>query len=120
MHSLYPQYLIQSTSVLHKDPGGFPNQLSFLQTSADFPITSQKNMDNQYNMEKEEAEVIVEKKTKQEIESFLNSLSEKELKAYAIANSFLRDTFDIDKSNGFTKWKSLNELNKQTIGEKNL
>jgi len=36
---------------------------------------------------------------------YLNSLSDKELKAYAIANSFLKDTFQLEKCNGFLKWK---------------
>lgn len=92
IHSLYPQIFIQSA------------------------IISQKIIDNQYKMEKEQAEII----TNNNSNAFLNSLNEKELKAYAIANSFLKDTFDINKSNGFIKWKSLNELKKQTNDEKNL
>lgn len=40
-------------------------------------------------------------------ELYLNSLSAKELKSYAIANSFLKDTFQLEKSNGFIEWKKL-------------
>ena len=60
--------------------------------------------------ENEEAEIIINNVNKiSDKELFLNSLNEKELKAYAIANSFLKDTFDINKSNGFIKWKSLQQ-----------
>jgi hypothetical protein len=59
-------------------------------------------------LETQEAETIINNVNKMpDKELFLNSLNEKELKAYAIANSFLKDTFDINKSNGFIEWKSL-------------
>jgi hypothetical protein len=44
---------------------------------------------------------------KNDKELYLNTLSAKELKSYAIANSFLKDTFQLEKSNGFIEWKKL-------------
>ena len=38
------------------------------------------------------------------IEQYLNSLSEKEKKAYEIAKDHLGTSFQIEKSNGFIKW----------------
>ncbi len=37
---------------------------------------------------------------------YLDSLSEKELKAYSIAKSHLGMSFQLEKSIGFIKWKS--------------
>ena len=39
------------------------------------------------------------------INEYLESLSEKEKKAYEIARSHLGMSFQIEKSNGFIKWK---------------
>ena len=44
---------------------------------------------------------------KNDKELYLNTLSAKELKSYAIANSFLKDTFQLEKSNGFIEWKRI-------------
>ena len=38
------------------------------------------------------------------MEMYLESLNEKELKAYAIAKSFLGSSFQLEKSVGFLKW----------------
>lgn len=38
-------------------------------------------------------------------EEYLKSLSEKEYMAYEIAKSHLGTSFQLDKSNGFLKWK---------------
>jgi len=38
---------------------------------------------------------------------YLESLSEKEFKAYEIAKSHLGSTFDLEKSVGFLQWKAL-------------
>jgi hypothetical protein len=38
-------------------------------------------------------------------ENYLNSLTEKERKAYEIAKSHLGSTFSLEKSNGYQKWK---------------
>jgi len=38
------------------------------------------------------------------MEIYLESLNEKELKAYAIAKSFLGSSFQLEKSVGFLKW----------------
>jgi hypothetical protein len=40
---------------------------------------------------------------------YLESLSEKELKAYEIAKSHLGMSFQLEKSNGFLKWKKKQE-----------
>lgn len=45
------------------------------------------------------------------IEEYLRTLSEKEKKAYDIAKEHLGMSFQIEKSNGFIKWKK----NKTTI-----
>jgi len=39
-------------------------------------------------------------------EKYLQSLTEKEYKAYCIAKSHLGSSFQLEKSNGFLKWKS--------------
>jgi len=43
------------------------------------------------------------------IEEYLKSLSEKEKKAYEIAKEHLGMSFQIEKSNGFIKWKKNRE-----------
>jgi len=52
------------------------------------------------------------------IEEYLKSLSEKEKKAYEIAKSHLGMSFQIEKSNGFTKFRekmnSINEKSEKT------
>ena len=88
IHSLYSQSQIQ----IYKQKS----------SSSSF-VCHQNNISDQYKMEteKEKAETIIDKVTMlddKEKEKFLNSLNEKELKAYAIAKSFLNDTFDINKS----------------------
>jgi len=40
-----------------------------------------------------------------EEEQYINSLNEKERKAYEIAKSHLGSTFHLMKSNGFSEWK---------------
>jgi hypothetical protein len=37
---------------------------------------------------------------------YLETLNEKELKAYAIAKSHLGTSFQLEKSNGYLKWKN--------------
>jgi len=44
------------------------------------------------------------------IEQYVNQLSEKEKKAYNIAKSHLGMSFQVEKSNGFLKWKK-NKIN---------
>jgi hypothetical protein len=39
------------------------------------------------------------------VQLYLETLSEKELKAYAIAKSHLGSSFQLEKSNGYLKWK---------------
>jgi len=39
-----------------------------------------------------------------DIDAYLQSLNEKEYKAYEIAKSHLGTSFDIKKSNGFLEW----------------
>ena len=46
-----------------------------------------------------------------EVESYLNSLTEKEKIAYNIAKDFLKTSFNIHKSLGFIQWKKLNHPN---------
>jgi hypothetical protein len=41
-------------------------------------------------------------------EKYIKTLSEKEYKAYLIAKSHLGMSFQIEKSNGFLKWKKEN------------
>ena len=48
-------------------------------------------------------------KTEDLIEEYLKSLSEKEKKAYEIAKEHLGMSFQIEKSNGFIKWKKNRE-----------
>jgi len=43
------------------------------------------------------------------MEMYLQTLNEKELKAYAIAKSFLGTSFQLEKSVGFLKWCRLQE-----------
>ena len=43
-----------------------------------------------------------------EEEKYIDSLNEKERKAYEIAKSHLGSTFNLIKSNGFIEWKKLN------------
>lgn len=40
------------------------------------------------------------------VKLYLETLSEKELKAYAIAKSHLGSSFQLEKSNGYLKWKN--------------
>jgi hypothetical protein len=40
------------------------------------------------------------------LQLYLETLSEKELKAYAIAKSHLGTSFQLEKSNGYLKWKN--------------
>ena len=42
------------------------------------------------------------------VELYIQSLSEKDLKAYLIAKSHLGSSFDAEKSIGFLKWKEKN------------
>jgi hypothetical protein len=39
------------------------------------------------------------------IQKYIESLSDKEKKAYMIAKEHLATSFDLEKSNGFLKWK---------------
>lgn len=39
------------------------------------------------------------------LEKYIESLSSKEKKAYLIAKDHLATSFDLEKSNGFLKWK---------------
>ena len=41
---------------------------------------------------------------------YLETLNEKELKAYNIAKSHLGTSFQLEKSNGFLQWKNKNQL----------
>lgn len=45
-----------------------------------------------------------------DLAAYLQSLSEKEHKAYLIAKSHLGSSFQLEKSNGFLKWKSDNAI----------
>jgi len=49
-------------------------------------------------MEKQNQENLIEK--------YLQSLNEKEYKAYLIAKEHLGDSFQLEKSNGFIEWIS--------------
>jgi len=51
-------------------------------------------------------------KTKKLTELYIESLSEKEMKAYIIAKSHLGSSFSLEKSVGFLKWKKKQEENK--------
>jgi hypothetical protein len=46
-------------------------------------------------------------------ELYIESLSEKEMKAYIIAKSHLGSSFSLEKSVGFLKWKKKQEENIQ-------
>ena len=46
-------------------------------------------------------------------ELYIESLSEKEMKSYAIAKSHLGSSFSLEKSVGFLKWKKKQEENMQ-------
>jgi len=51
---------------------------------------------------------IIEKQMKslsEQEQIYINSLNEKEMKAYEIAKSHLGTTFHLMKSNGFIQWK---------------
>ena len=43
-----------------------------------------------------------------DLAAYIQSLTEKEHKAYLIAKSHLGSSFQLEKSNGFLKWKSDN------------
>jgi len=50
--------------------------------------------------------IEVDKPTlKEETEKFITTLDEKEMKAYLIAKDHLGSSFQLEKSNGFLKWK---------------
>jgi competence protein ComGC len=57
------------------------------------------------NMEKDKSVVSKTKLTIDE-EKYINSLDEKEIKAYEIAKTHLGTTFHLMKSNGFIEWKN--------------
>ena len=40
------------------------------------------------------------------VQLYLETLSEKELRAYAIAKAHLGTSFQLEKSNGYLKWKN--------------
>jgi len=44
------------------------------------------------------------------IETYLKTLSAKQYKAYQIAKDHLRDSFQIEKSNGFLAWIKKNQI----------
>jgi hypothetical protein len=46
-------------------------------------------------------------------ELYIETLTEKELKSYAIAKSHLGSSFSLEKSVGFLKWKKKQEENMQ-------
>jgi hypothetical protein len=50
-------------------------------------------------------------KIKKLTELYIDSLSEKEMKAYIIAKSHLGSSFSLEKSVGFLKWKKKQEEN---------
>jgi hypothetical protein len=51
------------------------------------------------------------KEIKELTELYVESLSEKEMKAYLIAKSHLGSSFSLEKSVGFLKWKKKQEEN---------
>ena len=44
------------------------------------------------------------------IEEYLKTLSPKQYKAYEIARDHLKDSFQIEKSNGFLRWVKKNQI----------
>jgi transcriptional regulator CtsR len=44
------------------------------------------------------------------IEEYLKTLTPKQYKAYEIARDHLRDSFQIEKSNGFLRWVKKNQI----------
>lgn len=48
-----------------------------------------------------------------EQEQYINTLTEKEKKAYEIAKSQLGSSFDLKKSNGFLEWKKTHHKSTQ-------
>jgi hypothetical protein len=56
----------------------------------------------------------IQSNTKALLHQYIESLSEKELKAYHIAKSHLGSSFSLEKSKGFIDWKA-----KITTSEKN-
>ena len=52
------------------------------------------------------------------IKEYLSTLSEKEYKAYKIAESHLGTSFDLIKSNGYLKWLSKKQEEQEIIREK--
>jgi transcriptional regulator CtsR len=44
------------------------------------------------------------------IEEYLKTLSPKQYKAYEIARDHLKDSFQIEKSNGFLSWVKKNQI----------
>jgi transcriptional regulator CtsR len=44
------------------------------------------------------------------IEEYLKTLTAKQYKAYEIARDHLRDSFQIEKSNGFLSWVRKNQI----------
>jgi hypothetical protein len=44
------------------------------------------------------------------IEAYLKTLTTKQYKAYEIAKDHLRDSFQIEKSNGFLSWVKKNQI----------
>lgn len=44
------------------------------------------------------------------IEAYIQTLTPKQLKAYEIARDHLKDSFQIEKSNGFLSWVKKNKI----------
>lgn len=61
-----------------------------------------QNTKKQKRMEKNEME---KENEKQQQERYIQSLSEREYKAYLIAKSHLGSSFDLEKSIGYMDWK---------------
>jgi len=62
-----------------------------------------KSLDERVDQGLDECQVVEER-----IKLYLASLTKKEYQAYLIAKDHLRDSFDIEKGNGFLKWVKKN------------
>jgi hypothetical protein len=48
---------------------------------------------------------MLQENTDELMQQYIDSLSDKERKAYMIAKEHLATSFDLEKSNGYLKWK---------------
>jgi len=75
-------------------------------TPCSFYHTSEKKTDERCSNDGTHQDIFTELPKTQLFVKYIESLSEKELKAYYIAKSHLGTSFSLEKSRGFLDWKN--------------